>query len=148
MSALEAVVARTALTPEERHFVESFRDGTLDAGGFHHRDHVRLAFLVLRVEPLPAALETFSRGLRRLAASVGRPERYHETVTWALLLLIHEARQRHGPDRTWEAFAADHPDLLEWPSPLLARIYREETLGSDFARRTFVLPDRGGDATP
>jgi hypothetical protein len=36
-----------------------------------------------------------------------------------------------------------HPDLLAWkPSVLEARYYREETLWSDRARQTFVLPDR------
>jgi len=144
VSAASAVTEPAAgLCEEEGRFLAAFHDGTLDPGGFHHRDHVRLAFLVLRTEPLPRALETFTVGLRRLATAAGRPERYHETMTWALLLLINERLQGFGKARTWEAFASDHPELLEWPSPLLRSLYQEETLASDLARRTFVLPDRG-----
>lgn len=139
----EAAPIPADLSEDERRRLTSFANGTLDPAGFHHRDHVRLAWLVLRTQPLTRALEVFTAGLRRLAAAAGRPERYHETITWALLLLINERREADGEVGAWESFAARHPELLEWPSPLLRALYREETLDSDLARRTFVLPDRG-----
>jgi hypothetical protein len=127
---------------DDREFVRSFEACTLTAERFHHSDHVRLAWLLLRDGPLPQALARFSEGLKRFAASLGKAELYHETITFAYLLLIHE-RQREDPEgATFEAFAARNPDLLAWPSPALQRYYRPQTLTSDRARRTFVLPDR------
>ena len=42
----------------------------------------------------------------------------------------------------WEEFAASNPDLMTWRPSVLERYYTPETLGSDLARRAFVLPDR------
>jgi hypothetical protein len=44
---------------------------------------------------------------------------------------------------SWEDFCRDNPDVLTWRPSILDRYYRPETLGSDLARRVFVLPDRG-----
>src|SRR5262245_19145544 len=75
---------------EEGAFLRAFEDCTLPAELFDHREHVRLAWLYLRGAPLLVALDRFCRGLRRFAAAAGMPDRYHETITWAYLFLIHE----------------------------------------------------------
>ena len=132
----------TAAPRDDREFLEAFESGALSAGAFHHRDHVRLAWLYLRRLPPAAALAKFSDGLRRFAASAGKAGLYHETITWAYLLLIRERMERGGPGERWSEFAAGNPDLLIWKPSILNRYYREETLASDLARRVFVLPDR------
>ena len=120
----------------------AFESGELDPGGFHHRHHVRTAWALLERRPVLEALSVFTAGLRRLAAAAGKPGLYHETITWAYVLLVNERRAWNGIE-DWPAFAARNPDLLEWkPSVLEARYYRGETLWSDRARATFVLPDR------
>jgi hypothetical protein len=103
---------------------------------------VRLAWLYLRSRSPAAALAKFSEGLRRFAAAHGKRGLYHETITWAYLLLIRERMERDGPARSWREFAASNPDLLTWKPSILDRYYREETLRSQLARRVFVLPDR------
>ncbi len=123
-------------------FLASFEDGRLADGGFHHADHVRMAFLYLRRYPAPEALDRFSAALARLAAAKGKPERYHETITWAFVLLIRERMARAGRSQTWTEFQDANADLLNWNDNVLKRYYRDETLSSDLARRTFVLPDK------
>jgi hypothetical protein len=123
-------------------FVRSFEACTLPPERFHHSDHVRLAWLLLGEDPLPQALARFSEGLKRFASSLGKAGLYHETITFAYLLLIHERRMEDPKGATFEAFAERNPDLFVWPSPLLERYYRPETIASDRARRAFVLPDR------
>jgi len=81
--------------------------------------------------------------LKRFAAAQGKKQLYHETITWAYLLLIRERMARAGRAETWEEFARHNPDLLTWKGGVLATLYRQETLDSDRARHTFVLPDRG-----
>ena len=119
-----------------------FEDDTLPAEAFHHRDHVRLAWLYLLQEPVLTALECFAEGLKRFAARQGKPGLYHETITWAYLLLIRERMARSSPGLTWNEFADRNPDLLTWKPSVLEGYYREETLSSDLARRVFVMPDR------
>ena len=119
-----------------------FEDDTLPAEAFHHRDHVRLGWLYLRREPALTALDRFAEGLKRFAARQGKPGLYHETITWAYLLLIRERMARSGPGLAWNEFAERNPDLLTWKPSVLDGYYREETLASELARRVFVMPDR------
>ena len=121
--------------------LEHFEAATVPPGGLHHPEHVRVAWCYLRRLPLPAALERFSAGLRRYAEARGAPERYHETITTAYVLLIHE-RLDGSRALEWDAFARANGDLLAWQPSILERYYRPETLASERARRTFVMPDR------
>lgn len=118
-------------------FIAAVEQCTLPETAFHHADHVRLAWLYLRRLPLLEAMARFTRVLRRFAAALGKPDRYHQTITWAYLLLIHE-RMKGG---SWDDFVAGNPDLFEWNPSILDRYYRRETLDSPLARSTFVLPD-------
>jgi hypothetical protein len=122
--------------------LRQFEDGTLPASTFHHREHVRVAWIYLKTEPPLSALAHFAEGLQRFAAAQGAAGLYHETITWTYLLLIRERMEREGPGATSEEFVERHPDLLAWRPSILDRYYQPETLKSDLARRVFVLPDR------
>jgi hypothetical protein len=89
------------------------------------------------------AIDRFTTSLQRFAARHGVPGLYHETITWAYLLLIHERMQRDGPAMDWESFRAANGDLFAWKPSILERYYTPGTLKSDLARRIFVLPDAG-----
>ena len=122
--------------------IRQFEAGATPADTFHHADHVRLAFEYLCRYSALEALERFSNALKRFAAAQGKAQRYHETITWAYLLLIRERIARAGFAQTWEEFAVHNPDLLVWKGGVLTTLYRQETLDSALARQTFVLPDR------
>jgi hypothetical protein len=130
-------------------FMASFESGNLDAQSFHHADHVRMAFLYLRRYPALEALQRFSASLTGFAAAIGKPQLYHETITWAFLLLIRErlARAESGQrsEQTWTEFAAGNGDLLDWKDNVLKKYYRSETLSSDLARKTFLFPDKAAN---
>ena len=128
------------MTREDEEFLARLEDGTLPPECFHHADHVRAAWLYLTRLPTAEAIARFSRTLRAYAASLGKADRYHETITWAYLLLVNE-RIGRGEAANWEEFRAANPDLLDWKDSVLTRYYRKETLGSDLARRVFVMPD-------
>lgn len=127
---------------DDASLVRLFEAGEAPADGFHHRDHVRVAWWCLRETPLPQALMRFAEGLKRFAAAQGKPDLYHETITTAYVLLINERLDAGGRALAWDAFAARNPDLLMWKPSILARYYRDETLSSARAKRTFVMPDR------
>jgi hypothetical protein len=123
-------------------FLASFEDCTLPNVSFHHADHVKMAWLYLSRLPALEALQRFSAALLRFATAHGKPERYHETITWAFLLLIRDRMARTGGRQTWAEFAAANGDLLDWKDNVLKRYYRQETLSSELARTTFLFPDR------
>ena len=121
--------------------LEAFTSTTLPADQFHHEQHVQVAWLFVRNYGMPAALGEFSAAIKRFADAKGATGLYHETVTWAFLLLIAE-REARAPSETWHEFAAANPDLLTWKPSILNRYYSKQLLASDLARRTFVMPDR------
>lgn len=127
-------------------FVAAFEGCTIRNEEFHHGDHVRMGFLYMSRFPGLEGVRRFSEGLQRLAAASGKPWLYHETITWAFLLLIRErlarALQRSGRLPSWDEFAAHNKDLLKGKDDVLKEYYRVETLKSELARKTFVLPDR------
>jgi hypothetical protein len=123
-------------------FVDAFETLTLPPGAFRHIDHVRLAWIYLRRMSLPAAMGRYADRLKAFAACIGKPGLYHETITYAFLLLVNE-RMGDGPPReTWPEFQARNPDLLQGVWPALGRFYSEERLTSARSRAGFVMPDR------
>lgn len=126
---------------DDREFVEAFEACTLPPGEFCHRSHVRLGWLYLRQTSLLEALPRFIENLRRYASSLGAAGKYHETITWAYMVLIHERMQRGG-ERSFDEFAEANRDLF---GPILERYYSPALLASDLARSTFVMPERTPD---
>jgi len=124
----------------DEEFRRAFLERRLQA--FHHRDHVRLAWTYLREDSSLRGLDRFVHELRRFALDAGKPELYHETLTWGFLLLVRE-RMALGPEADFESFAGANADLMSWKPSVLERYYRPETLASPRARQTFVMPDRG-----
>jgi len=129
----------------DRDFVTAFEACDISSSDFRHDDHVRLGWIYLREHPLMEAIERFTASLQRFAAHHGAPGLYHETITWAYLLLINERMQRDGAPETWESFRAANGDLFDRRPSILERYYSPETLRSNLARRIFVLPDAGVD---
>jgi len=123
--------------------ISQLEECTLPEQHFHHADHLHAAWAYLTRFPATEAIARFSGAVRRYAASMGKADRYHETITWAYLLLINERITRsQDPAKTWQQFAALHSDLFDWKNSILLRYYRQETLNSNLARQVFVMPDR------
>ena len=119
----------------------------LPPGGFRHRDHVRAAWAMLRLEPAPEAMARFRESLKRFAIHAEAPGLYHETITSAFLFAINERIQRLDADHGWEEFAGANPELLDDGRAFLDAHYSRERIESEIARRHFLLPDRPGQAS-
>ena len=126
----------------DREFVTAAEECTIPCCEFRHADHVRLAWLYLREYALLDAIGRFTAALRRFATRCGGAGKYHETITWAYLLIIHERMQQDECGNDWECFRVANSDLFAWNPSILERYYAPQTLGSDLAKRIFVLPDR------
>jgi len=120
-------------------FLSAFEGGTLPKDAFHHREHVRLAWLCLGRQGLPAGSERFIAGLRAFAARHGVSGLYHETITRGFLHLVWVALGGSGNGRGFDDFVARHPALLD--KERLRAFYSAERLASEAARRDFVVPD-------
>src|SRR5688572_27096878 len=97
-------------------FLAAFEACALDE--FHHRDHVKVAYLYLRQHPLDGAIAKVRTGLQSLAVAWGAPvddlERgYHETITQAWVRLVHLTLSDDGAAQSADAFCDEHPKLME-----------------------------------
>jgi hypothetical protein len=119
--------------------LERFVRGGIAAAGFAHREHVRMAFEMLRRHDFAESALHFSRALRSMASQAGQPQAFHQTVTIAFLALI--AERMDGGCQDFAAFERSNPDLME--KGVLNRWYDPERLASERARRTFLLPEPG-----
>jgi hypothetical protein len=126
----------------EAELLRQFEDCSLPLEHLRHRVHIQIAFLYLRRHPVLDVLARFPEALKRYAATHGQARLYHETITWAYILLIHERMKRASHAQGWAEFASANPDLLTWTDSILRQYYRDETLSSDLARKIFLLPDK------
>lgn len=132
----------------DQEFMAAFENCTLSTQNFHHTDHVRMGFLYMSQFPVLEALQRFTHALQRFARSVGKPNLYHETITWAFLFLIHQrlvmhSSQHDGRRPSWNEFAPENPELLNRKARVILRdYYFDETLESELAKKIFVLPNR------
>ena len=120
-------------------FLQAFMDGPLPPGHFHHRDHLRLAWLLIRRLDVESAGSAIASGIQRFAARHGHAEKYHETLTQFWVRIVgHMVRVR--PDIIdFETFIATFPQLLDTGLPY--RHWQHETMGTATARARWVEPD-------
>src|SRR6202007_209504 len=100
--------------------LRQFEDCSLPLDRFRHRVHIQIPFLYLRKYPALDVLRRFPEALKRYADAHGKTGLYHETITWAYILLIQERMQRAPQVQTWEEFAATNEDLLTWSGTILS----------------------------
>jgi hypothetical protein len=119
----------------------AFATATLPKADFHHREHLRVAFIFLaRHGDFGEGAVAFRAALRRFAETHGITRVLHETLTWAYLALVHE-RMASGRFADSRAFLAAWPDLLDHKGGALARCYDVAAItASPAARAMFVLP--------
>jgi len=105
-------------------FLVRLRDCTLPPSEFDHAGHLRLAAICLRRQGLPDAINDACAIIGGYAASLGAADKFHWTVTQALMRLMYAHGAPPGDARA-----------------LLARHYSPALLASDRARAGFVAPD-------
>ncbi len=110
---------------DDQTFVRSIETCTLPPGHFNHAGHVRLARIYHARYPLDEAIARTCAAIQAYATHLGAANKYHATITVALVRLLHA----HGPAALADARA------------LLALHYSEGVLASAGARAAFVAPD-------
>lgn len=121
-------------------FLHAFEALNIKAASFDHEAHLRYGYLCLQADGLESAVKRVSQYLNAFATNAGAPEKYHQTITEALLTLM-ATRLNAKPSKTWSAFLQDNPDLVKDARAVLLMYYSCERLFSDEARKTFLAPD-------
>jgi hypothetical protein len=120
-------------------FVAAFLSGTLAPASFHHRDHLRLTWCLVRQSGTAAATATIRDGIRSFATRHGQAEKYHDTMTRFWVRLVGHLIGAHPDITTFDGFLAAFPHLLDKDLPY--RHWSRETMQSPAARAAWVEPD-------
>jgi hypothetical protein len=123
-------------------FLAAFEATALEE--FHHRDHIKVAYLYLRRHPLEEAIGKVRAGLQALAVAWGAPiddleKGYHETMTQAWVRLVHLTLSNGGGAENADAFCDQQPQLMQ--KTRLQLFYSRERLMTWEAKREFISPD-------
>ncbi|HKV60556.1 MAG TPA: hypothetical protein VJO16_01470 [Candidatus Acidoferrum sp.] len=128
-----------ASTWSDEEFLRSFEDLSFPADLFHHREHIRVAWLYLKASDATHASERMSEGIRRFANHHGATQKYHHTLTLAWMRLVAAAVVETQESFAFEQFLAAHPELTD--TKFLDKFYSKELLQSAAAREGWVEPD-------
>lgn len=131
-----------AAVAADRALVAAFESRRLPVAEWTHRAHVRVAFHYLSARAFQVALALIRDGIRRLNATHGKPDAYHETITRAYATVIRARVDADRVHRDSASFLAAWPDLVgEDPlGPLWAHYSRERLLSPE-ARAGWLPPD-------
>ena len=120
-------------------FVQAFLTGNLPPTQFHHRDHLRLTWVLVRLTGVEEAMKRITSGIRYFATLHGQAEKYHETMTRFWVRIVGHAVAARPDITAFEDFLAAFPLLLEKDLPY--HHWRRETMLSPDARAHWVEPD-------
>jgi hypothetical protein len=126
----------------DEEFLAALEECSLSGHEFGHMAHMRAAYLYARCGDLASTLVKMRRAIQTFAGSLGKSDRYHETITVAYLALIRQTLHEFGDGGGWEGFAQANRGLLQ--RDLLLRFYPRTQLQSELARRVFLLPRAPG----
>jgi hypothetical protein len=128
---------------DDETFLKSFEDRTLPFDQWHHRAHIKVAYLYLRQHCLETAIKQVRAGIKALNVAHQVPEApdrgYHETMTQAWVRLVHLTLCEYGPGETADAFFEQHPQLSQ--KKVLRFFYSRERFMSPQAKVEFLEPD-------
>ncbi|MCI0365833.1 MAG: hypothetical protein L0219_18395 [Phycisphaerales bacterium] len=124
-------------------FLEAFEARRWPRDQWHHREHIRLAYLYLRAYSFEEAVQRVRTGIKAHNAAHGVPDGptsgYHETMTIAWLGLVEAMLAEYGPEENSEAFWDAHPELSQ--KKALRLFYSKERFMSPEAKTRFIEPD-------
>ena len=126
------------VTAADEQFFAAFTAGQIANYDFHHRDHLRLAWIQIRRLGLPRASEAVTAAIQQFAARHGHGDRYHETMTRFWLRVVGMGITRH-PTLAFDELLAAEPHLLDKNLPY--GHWSRERMGSAEARQRWVEPD-------
>lgn len=120
-------------------FLRAFEELSFPVNLFHHREHLRVAWLYLKSSDATRASERMAMGVRRFANHHGATQKYHHTLTLAWMRLVAAALVETPEGCAFEEFLAAHPELRD--KNLFAKYYSRELLQTTSARECWVEPD-------
>ncbi len=130
---------------DDEGFLAKFEAGQWPLEEWHHRQHIKVAYLYLRRHPFEDAVARVREKIQAHNAARGIPEGptsgYHETMTQAWMRLVYLTLCEYGAAESADAFFERSPQLSE--KKTLRLFYSRDCFMAPRAKTEFVEPDLG-----
>lgn len=123
----------------DKEFCEAFESLKIPKQAFHHREHIRLAWIYASHFAEQEAVVRMAQGIRAFAKHHGVEAKYHHTITLAWMRLVANAVRATPRTQHFISFANANPHLLN--PRLLGSYYSPQLLAADSARNGWIEPD-------
>ncbi|MBC8258586.1 MAG: hypothetical protein H8E38_06180 [SAR324 cluster bacterium] len=131
---------RHKISSADRNFLAAFESCELSTANFHHREHLRLAYILLVQLSLNDAQSKLKKDLLQFLEFNGiNNTKYHETLTWAWLLAVRHFMCKSEPMQDSELFMKDNQILLD--KEIMYTHYTHKLINSELARKTVLEAD-------
>jgi hypothetical protein len=121
-------------------FRVDFESGKIQPCDFHHRDHLRLAYVYLCENDVQTAQQMMKNSIKTFLANknIG-PGKYHETLTLAWVEAVCHFMERCGVMHCFDEFARSDQRIFD--QNIMLTHYSKDRLFSDAARASYLQPD-------
>jgi len=128
---------------DDEDFLRRFEAATWPLEDWHHRQHIKVAYLYLLRYPFETAVVHMREKIKALNIAHHVPELptrgYHETMTQAWMHLVYLTLCEYGPAESADEFLEQNPQLVE--KKVLRLFYSRDLFMSGTAKGEFVEPD-------
>jgi transketolase len=143
MEGLSAAVLKLLHPISDEDFLAQFESTAWPLEKWHHRQHIKVAYLYLRHYPFEQAQARIREKIKAYNAAKQLPDSllsgYHDTMTQAWMHLVYFALCEGGAAETADDFYEQHPEL--WGKKSL-RFFYAAIFVTPEAKANFVPPDR------
>ena len=128
---------------DDEAFLKQFETAAWPKAEWHHRQHIKVAYLYLRRYSLETATVKIREGIQAYNVAHHVEDTllsgYHDTMTQAWLRLVYFTLCEYGPAENADTFFDQHPQLSE--KKILRFFYSKARFTSPAAKANFVEPD-------
>ena len=127
----------------DEEFLWQFESAAWPLEEWHHRQHIKVAYLYLSRHPFALAMQKMRAGVKAYNAAHNIPDEptrgYHETMTQAWMRLVHLSLCEYGPAENADAFYEQNPQLSQ--KKILRLFYSRDVFMSPRAKVEFLEAD-------
>ncbi|WP_185233308.1 hypothetical protein [Teredinibacter franksiae] len=124
----------------DKSFLSAFENSTLEVDAFHHREHLRLAYITLVLNDVDLAYRRIRAGLLRMLQRNGVGSvKYHDTLTFAWIQAVKHFMWLTENANSSEEFLSQNQLLLD--KNVMFTHYSQALINAEQARKQFVPPD-------
>jgi len=143
MEGLSETAANLLHPVQDADFLTQFESTAWPYAEWHHRQHIKVAYLYLRRYPFEQARTHIREKIKAFNRAKHVPESltggYHDTMTQAWMHLVYFTLCEYGPAENADAFYEQHPQF--WGKKALRYFYSKDRFISPEAKAAFIEPD-------